>query len=219
MAKYMIHACSKRMWYVTDYLIPSMLNQGISADDITTYLDYNSEGNLKSCIKSFNMLSETGGTWHLQDDIIISSNFKEVTENEDNGVRCGFCNIYSSDMKSGYVISKNMWYSFPCIRIPNYLAHKFVRWINSSKIQTKYAAYIADNKHDDMLFKTFMVSEYYGEVIKNICPNIVDNIDYLLGGSIINRERKNQDINSIYFNETHLISELERNIKIANLHR
>ena len=34
MAKYLIHASPGRMWYVTDYLIPSMVEQGIDRDNI-----------------------------------------------------------------------------------------------------------------------------------------------------------------------------------------
>ena len=32
--KYMIHTCEARLWYVEEYLIPSMLKQGIKEDDI-----------------------------------------------------------------------------------------------------------------------------------------------------------------------------------------
>ena len=79
--KYMIHACNSRLWYVQEYLVPSMLNQGIEQDDIILYVDENSVGNLASCINSFLALPDDNkGVWHLQDDVIISRDFKERTE-------------------------------------------------------------------------------------------------------------------------------------------
>lgn len=201
MAKYMIHTSVKRLNYVENFLIPSMIEQGICKDDITVYLDENREGNLKSCIKSFQSLSKEGGTWHLQDDIILSSKFKTITELGDKGISCGFCNIYSKDMAQGFRPVKDMWYSFPCIRIPNNIAHEFVDWFNTSAVQIKYKAYIADNKFDDSLFRFFMLERHGDMYVYNIAPNIVDNIDYLIGGSLINYQRTQSDVNSLYFNE------------------
>ena len=45
--KYMIHCCPKRMWYVEEYLIPSMLRQGIDRDSIIIWND-NKGGEIKS---------------------------------------------------------------------------------------------------------------------------------------------------------------------------
>lgn len=68
MAKYMIHAVPQRMWYVKDYLIPSMVEQGINKKDITVYVDKKKEGNLQSFLKSFAQAGawENEGTWHMQ---------------------------------------------------------------------------------------------------------------------------------------------------------
>ena len=43
MAYYLIHACNKRFWYVKEYLIPSMMLQGIPAENIFVYRDYNEQ--------------------------------------------------------------------------------------------------------------------------------------------------------------------------------
>lgn len=216
MAKYMIHACPKRMDYVERYLVPSMLEQGIKRSDIQIYNDTKKLGNLRACIDSFRLVAQkNGGTWHLQDDIIISSKFKEVTEAESKGIVCGFCNKYSKDMLAGYRPVNDMWYSFPCIRIPNKIASEFIDWFYSSAVQNKYRAYIEEGKYDDSLFRYFMLEKHSDMVVHNLCPNIVDNIDYFIGGSIVNYQRSNkEDADSIYFKEVELKWKLQKAIYI-----
>ena len=58
MAKYVIHACQQRKWYVDDYLIPSMLKQGINEDDITIWLDDKHQGNLFACMNCFKSMPD-----------------------------------------------------------------------------------------------------------------------------------------------------------------
>ena len=89
--KYMIHACPKRMWYVGDYLIPSMLAQGIDKGNIIVWNDIDGVGNLASCLASFASCQEEGETWHLQDDVVICHDFAERTASAPKGVVCGFC--------------------------------------------------------------------------------------------------------------------------------
>ena len=48
----MIHTCNKREWYVYDFLIPSLIKQGISKDEIKVWHDYKRIGNLQSFIES-----------------------------------------------------------------------------------------------------------------------------------------------------------------------
>ena len=52
--KYMIHSCDKRLWYVNEYLIPSMKEQGIKNEDIIIWNDDKHHGNLGSYIDSYN---------------------------------------------------------------------------------------------------------------------------------------------------------------------
>ena len=54
--KYMIHACPQRMWYVTEFLVPSMLEQGIPEADITIWNDTEKRGNLAACMAAFESL-------------------------------------------------------------------------------------------------------------------------------------------------------------------
>lgn len=83
--KYMIHACPKRMWYVSDYLIPSMLAQGIDKGNIIVWNDIDGVGNLASCLASFASCQEEGETWHLQDDVVICHDFAERTASAPKG--------------------------------------------------------------------------------------------------------------------------------------
>ena len=111
--KYMVHACPPRMWYVNDYLIPSMVEQGISADNITVWNDSDGRGNLWSCLDSFQSLQdEPGGVWHLQDDVIISRQFAQLTREHDDGIVCGFfCRNFDLFSKPGIVPAHEQWYS------------------------------------------------------------------------------------------------------------
>lgn len=209
MSVYLIHSCQKRKWYVDEYLVPSMLKQGIERENILIYNDEHKEGCLKSFLSSSKMITTLReGTWHLQDDIIISSDFKEITKTYDKGIVCGFCSYYSKDVPFGIRPMNDIWYSFPCIRIPNYILKDFVEWIKSPEAQNKYRAYINMNKFVDTLFRRYVTQKYGYKVVHNLCPNIVDNIDYLLGGSTINYQREENPV-SLYFYEHDLVENLK----------
>ena len=107
MSQYLIHATHERINYVRRHLIPSMLRQGIKSQDITLYVDNKKEGLLKALITSSKTVKGSG-TWHLQDDVIISSDFKDKTEQYDQGIVCGFCNSYSKG-QPGEVGVDEMW--------------------------------------------------------------------------------------------------------------
>ena len=90
--RYMIHCVPSRLWYVEDFLVPSMLEQGISSNEISIYCDYKRKGNLFSFMDSIRYCGEhpvEGGTWHLQDDVLISRNFAKTTREFNSGVVCG----------------------------------------------------------------------------------------------------------------------------------
>ena len=84
---YLIHTCIQRKWYVNEFLVPSMRAQGIEADEIIIYSDENGDGQLRSLINSYELIRGKD-TWHLQDDIIISSQFKELAEKHNSGIVC-----------------------------------------------------------------------------------------------------------------------------------
>lgn len=216
--KYLIHAIPGRIKYVNNHLIPSMISQGIKEEEILVYEDAAADGNLTSTLKSifFNIPDNYECTWHLQDDVIISSNFAVETRRYDlpldYSVVCGFCSIYDKE-KAGEVYPKDMWYSFQCIKINNELAHEFARWVikqwNDS--EGKYWLQISNNKYDDYLFKSFMESEHPDMEVYNLAPNIVDHIDYLIGGSSL-CDRK-ELMKSKYFKEPKLIEDLKKELR------
>ncbi len=221
MAKYMIHACNQRMWYVDEYLIPSMLKQGIKRKNIFVYRDLSGNGNLKSCLDSFAMLEnikmEEDGVWHLQDDVILCSDFKKRTEELDEGLVCGFCCDYDANKEiTGVTNMINMWYSFPCIRIPNRLAIECADWYyNGLSHPTEVKFFMRNGKNDDLIFRAFLERHYPSMSVTLVKPNLVNHIDYLIGGSIINAERrKGKIVTAEYWDEPELIDDLAKQLKI-----
>lgn len=207
--KYMIHTCSSRYWYVEKYLIPSMLEQGIEKKKIIIHLDDQGDGNLRSTLKSFDSLPRAGDTWHLQDDVILCSQFKARTERIWERMACGFCSPYDKHAAAGPVAPDKMWYSFPCIKIPNKYAHEFVSWIANNDDEND-CIFIGNNMFDDSLFKKFMERKHPEETVINISPNLVDNIDYLIGGSVISNRK--EIVRARYFAEPELIEGLKEKL-------
>lgn len=214
MAKYMVHAMPKRIWYVNEYLIPSMLAQGIKEEDIRVYNDINREGNLKACMHAFEQVDDSAeGTWHLQDDVIISHDFKEKTEEYDSGIVCGFKSEYDGDIEPGIVPARQMWFSFLCIRIPNAYAKGCANWVFNYMIGNQaYRKYWKDGVNDDWMFRHYVWSYYKKEQALNLAPNIVDHIDYLIGGTV-NSNKKIRQIRSKYWEDEYLVEELEQKLK------
>jgi len=211
MENYLIHTCSKRKWYVEKYLIPSMIEQGCK--NIIVYSDDTNDGNLRSFLKSYNSVKGKDA-WHLQDDIIISSNFREMTEKYNRGIVCGFCNSFSKG-QPGRTNVWNMWYSMPCIRIPAGVFTAFIDWMNERDTQVRYRHYFEDNKHDDVFFQSFLQERQARAQVLNLAPNIVNHIDHLLGGSLVNKDRRQETsyIMSKYWDEPELLDDIEQKLK------
>lgn len=215
--KYLIHTIPKRLWYVEKYLIPSMVNQGINKSDIYIYNDEYKYGNLFAFLDSLeyikNNLSEEIGLWHLQDDVIISKDFKRKTENLiTTSVINGFVNKwYANVEKDGFVKPIDYWYSFPCIYIPNKYVKEFLEWIDKVKFNSPYRKRYLKNRYDDWFFYKFMKEKHSEDSMLNLKPNLVDHIDYLLGGTT--GTRKNVPVRAEYFKDLDLVKKLERDIK------
>lgn len=220
MAHYTIHACPKRMWYVNEYLIPSMLKQGIPKENILVWNDEHKRGNMWSFVDSMQWAKCDG--WHIQDDVIIARNFKEQTEKYDSGVVAGFVttfdttawNMKPDELLSGEVPIKNVWWSFQCIRIPLQYAKEFAEWwykiaVNDGAIISKC---INKNKNDDWAFYKWIKAYHPDITAYNLKPNIIDHIDCILGGSVINKERGNRNVRSLFFDDIDLVEQLERKL-------
>ena len=217
--KFMIHTYSKRLWYVDGYLIPSMESQGINGNDILVMLDDGTYGCLESFFTSLKKPKGTvdEATWHLQDDVIICRDFKirTVDTDYDSGIVNGFC--WTKDFQRysiGRVPPFQMWYSFPCIRILNKIGMEAAEWFYTKAVNDpRYKKMIEERKNDDYLFREFIMEKSYAGI--NLSPNLVDHISYLIGGSIVNREREAKEgvqSMALYFEDKDLIDELEKRL-------
>lgn len=214
MAHYLIHAMPKRMWYVEDYLVPSLLKQGVVESSILVYNDSEGEGNLRACMKAFSSVPDNAeGTWHLQDDVCICKDFKILTEALDFGLACGFSSeLYDGPGKIGAVPIENMWFSFPCIRIPNQYARACADWVMTYIIGNPvYRRYWEGGANDDWAFRAYLREKHKGECAVNLAPNLVDHVDYLLGGGTGKTPRK-KPCRAQYWKDYDVIRELEDRI-------
>ena len=218
--RYMIHAVPKRLWYVEDFMIPSMLEQGISKKEIVVYCDDKRKGNLFSFMDSIRWCGEhqvEGGTWHIQDDALLSKKFAETTHKYNDGVVCGaVVKDWGPDyLKIGVQPVKELWFSFLCIRIPDDLAAECAFWFYSdaSKRQEgKYRNRILRNKHDDDFFQFFLFEKHPNMQITNLKPCIAEHVDFMIGGSLVNEERKRKINRVAYWEDEDLIHQLEEDL-------
>ena len=211
MSRYIIHACPQRMDYVDKYLIPSMKSQGISNIDLRC--DDCDIGNLSKCMEIFESMRGDGGSWHLQDDIVICRNFKSITEQYDDGktVICGFVWDLDENVNyTGYVSPEHMW-TFPCVYIPNRLARECADWFYSSaRDNPKYKLWAMEGRYDDFFFQEFLINKYPNDKVLNLKPNLVDHVDYLIGGTLVDKWRKHEQVRSAYFEDLDLVNALEK---------
>ena len=151
----------------------------------------------------------------MQDDVIICRDFKKRTEKIDsNSVVCGFVSNADGHIKVADPDPLNMWWSFPCIYIPNYLAKECAEWYyTTAKYHPKYIGYAKENKYDDAIFREFLIALYPHVSIVHLRPSLVDHIDYLIGGSVINKQRVSQNNRAAYFEDTDLVDDIKIKIK------
>lgn len=215
--KYLIHTYPKRLWYVNEFLIPSMIEQGINKEDIHIYNDEKFKGNLKAFIESCKYVKENfdieKGTWHLQDDVVISSDFAERTKYvTKDDVQCGFVSEMYNKVKKDAVGKQNIkyiWLSFPCIYIPNLYIVEFIDWLEKNKfrnddMKTRYLA----NNYDDFFFINYLADRRRDIYTFNIKPNLVDHIDYLIGGTSGVKER-DKIVTGFWFEDKEAIAKLK----------
>ena len=212
--RYIIHACQDRLWYVEKYLLPSMLEQGILRENISIYVDKHNLGNLEACMKIFQaMPNNLENSWHLQDDGIICEDFKEWTEKEfDEDIICAFASKYDKAMP-GTTDVFNMWWSFQCMRIPNNIAYRCAKWFYDIAVNDKeYQFYVRQRKFDDLIFQIFIQENYPKLSVLNLAPNLVNHIDWLIGGSQCNRQRDGIVL-SQYWEDNKIVVDLKERLK------
>lgn len=180
--KVMIHAVPKRLWYVENYLIPSI------DGDVSVWVDDKGLGNLQSCMAAF-ASCKGGETWHLQDDVLLCRDFEERTEGLE-GVVFGFCCEQFEDDPAlvGRVYMPDAWHSFQCVKIPDEYAQDCARWFYSGEWDSAelYALKKA-NVGDDSFFREYLLSKHGRETAYNI--SLVEHVDRIIGGSVANEWR------------------------------
>ena len=217
----MIHACPERMWYVEGFMVPSLEAQGVGSIEI-----WNDEGHLgclRSCMEAFAARAGDGGTWHLQDDVLISSAFAETARRYDEGVVYGFCCEYFTDDvdQTGRVYVPDAWHSFQCVRIPDAWARECAQWYFSGAWREESPSLElpvleAANRGDDTFFREFLLCRHGEATVVNLKPNIAEHVDLLLGGSVLHPYRDYRAV-AHWWEENDLVAQLRAELKARRL--
>ena len=212
--KVLIHAYPKRMWYVEGWLVPELERQG--ANEIEVWNDTESKGNLRACMESFAARTGDGGTWHIQDDVILCRDFVQRCRAHDDGVVYGFCNEQFTDdpMQTGRVSVEDAWHSFQCVRIPDAYARDCAAWIfeGAGREHERYPLWISSGKMDDDVFRSWLVETHGRETVENLKPCLVDHVDFILGGSVLHPWR-GYIARATFWDDEELVRELKASVK------
>lgn len=182
----LIHAYPKRMWYVEGFLVPELQRQG--ADSIEIWNDAEGLGNLRACMASFASRQGDGGTWHIQDDVLLCRDFVERCRQHNDGVVYGFCceQFQDDPQQVGRLSVEDSWHSFQCVRIPDPYARDCAAWLEGAgRGHSFYHLWIDSGKMDDNVFREYMLTEHSRETVENLRPCLVEHVDYIIGGSIL----------------------------------
>ena len=211
--KVLIHACPKRMWYVEGWLVPELQRQG--ADSVEIWNDTDGAGNLAACMASFAARTGDGGTWHIQDDVILARDFVERCREHDEGVVYGFCcEAFTDDPRqTGRVSVADAWHSFQCVRIPDAYARECAAWLETDgTAQTDYPLWIRSGKMDDSVFRTFLLEKHGRETVENLKPCLVDHVDFILGGSVLHPWR-GYIARATFWDDEDMVRELKESVR------
>lgn len=188
-----IHAVPERMWYVEGFLIPWLESQG--ADRIRVWCDEVHAGNLAACMDAFAAMEGDGGAWHIQDDVLPRRDFMRTCREFDSGVVYGFCCEYFTDDPdlAGTMYAEDAWHSFQCVRIPHAWARDCAAWFYSGDwrklADPQLDVLWPDNKGDDAFFRAWLLAEHGDCTVVNLKPNLVEHVDWLIGGSVLSQWR------------------------------
>lgn len=187
----LIHAVPQRLWYVENFMLPELGKQG--AENVSLWVDREKLGNLESCLQSFEQLPAVGGTWHVQDDVLFAKDFVRRAESFSGPLANGFCCIpfLDSPHTSGQVYMPDAWHSFQCVYIRNDLAREFAGWVRSGQWVESPEGNLQIlrriGRGDDSFFREFMLCRYPDLFAFNFAPNLVEHVDWLIGGSTLNQ--------------------------------
>jgi hypothetical protein len=193
--KVMIHACPERMWYVEQFLVPSL-----EGAEIRIWNDTEHRGNLRSCMDAFAACEGEGDTWHIQDDVLLCRDFLRKAGAFPAGVVVyGFCCEYFLDDPEifGEVYMPDVWHSFQCVRIPDAWARECAEWYATRRwewesMDLALPALEATNRGDDAFFREFLQCRHGEATAINARPNLAEHVDLLIGGSVLHQYRDYQ---------------------------
>ena len=208
----LIHACPRRMWYVTDFLAPGLRAQGA---EVEIWNDSAGLGNLKACLASFAARKGDGGTWHIQDDVLPRRDFVKRCRSLDEGVVYGFCNTQFTDDPActGRVYVESAWHSFQCVRIPDAYARECADWFaHEGRAYPDYPMWISSGKMDDSVFRHFLIEKHGTETVCNVKPNLVEHVDWIVGGSVLHPWR-GYLARAHYWDDEELVDELKEAVR------
>ena len=215
----LIHACPQRMWYVEEFMVPALLGQGLDPEDLEIWNDSMGYGCLRSCMVAFASRYGNGGTWHLQDDVLIASDFVRRCREHDQGVVYGFCCEYFTDDpgQTGHVYPPDAWHSFQCVRIPDEYARACAEWYLSGAWRmlgdAQLEALAEDNRGDDTFFREWMQELHPAETVENLRPNLVEHVDRWIGGSVLHQWR-DYPATAYYWQEPELTEQLRARLRL-----
>ena len=155
------------------------------------------------------------GTWHIQDDVLLCRDFVERCRQHDEGVVYGFCNVEFTDdpLQTGRVSVEDAWHSFQCVRIPDAYARECAAWLDGpGRTSGLYPVWIRSGKMDDDVFRTFLRDQHSRETVENLKPNLVDHVDWIIGGSILSPWR-GHIARAYYWDDEDLVRELQEAVK------
>ena len=215
--KVLIHACPRRMWYVTEFLVPNLIEQG--ADAVEVWNDEDGKGNLASCMECFASVKGDGVTWHIQDDVLPRRDFVERCRDlEPDRIVYGFCNEQFTDDpdQTGRVYQPDSWHSFQCVLIPDAYARECAEWFYSGEwkntprqdIEVLYNT----NRGDDTFFQEFLMQRHGGDMVTNAKPNLVEHVDWIVGGSVLFPWRGYLS-RAYYWDDEDLVKDLKQKVK------
>lgn len=209
-----IHSCDKRRWYVEEFLIPSLTDQGIIPSVVN---DDDHKGCLWTYMHSFYKTKPTDdGTWHLQDDVMISKDFAKVAREHDEGIVYGFFHRHQNEreLEEGLLSVMDAGYSFPCMRMPDKYAFEFAEWfLADAQFREKYQRWVEEKKYADAFWRDFLREKHPDEYVYMLKPSIVEHIDVLMGGSMINYWRDGW-CRADFFDDQEAVEELR--VKLAS---
>ena len=200
----LIHASPKRMEYVTQFLLPRL-----SGLKITVWCDHEGKGNLKAYLESYKDLPIDGNTWHLEDDVLPDRHFKQwITEMESTeGIICGYGSKGYKNTLGQIKAPEDMWYSFPCIRIPNAYLKDMLPWLEEiQKTDRDIMRKVEAGKGIDYIFRRYVID--HPIPIYHHDPCLVEHIDDYIGGSLTNI--RGASPKAIRFDDAEGVEELKR---------